>query len=93
MKRNKIYTLAFLFAFMSVHAQTLRVSSHLSNDSINSYYTSNRAPLKRQFAVKLPIGSIQPGGWVKKFLELQRDGLTGNLGEISIWLSKPTMPG
>ena len=38
--------------------------------------------------IKLPIGSIKPGGWILKYLQLQRDGLTGHLGEISAWLDK-----
>jgi hypothetical protein len=38
--------------------------------------------------VKLPVGSIQPKGWILKYLELQQDGLTGTLGEISAWLDK-----
>jgi beta-galactosidase GanA len=54
----------------------------------NSYYISNRAPLLPLNFIKLPVGSVQPGGWVGKFLELQRDGLTGHLGEISAWLDK-----
>ncbi len=37
---------------------------------------------------KLPLGAIQPEGWLRKQLELQRDGLNGHLAEISAWLDK-----
>jgi hypothetical protein len=54
----------------------------------NSYYVSNRAPLVPFNFIQLPVGSIRAGGWVRRYLELQRDGLTGHLGEISAWLDK-----
>ncbi|MCS4163508.1 glycoside hydrolase family 127 protein [Sphingobacterium sp. BIGb0116] len=54
----------------------------------NSQYINNRAPLKQNALLKLPVGSIVPEGWLGKYLELQKDGLTGHLGEISAWLSK-----
>ena len=55
---------------------------------VNQNYAGNKAPLEPLRFIKLPIGSIQPEGWVKKYLFLQRDGLTGHLGEISAWLEK-----
>lgn len=62
--------------------------SKVNNLQSNAFYVNNRVPLQKQYFTKLPVGSIHAGGWLKKALELQRDGLTGNLGEISIWLSK-----
>ncbi len=54
----------------------------------NSFYTSNRKPLLPHHFIKLPVGQVKPSGWTKRMLELQRDGLAGQLGEISAWLNK-----
>ena len=54
---------------------------------VNHVYSS-KAPLRPLPFPALPITSFQPGGWLQKSLELQRSGLTGHLGEISIWLTK-----
>ena len=54
----------------------------------NSFYPGNKAPLQKNHLIKLPLGSISPEGWILKLMELQRDGLCGNLGEISAWLDK-----
>lgn len=54
----------------------------------SSNYTNFRAPLKAAPLLKLPVGKIQPKGWLLRCLELQRDGLNGKLGTISAWLDK-----
>lgn len=54
----------------------------------NSFYVSNRAPLRPSQFIGLPVGSVEPRGWVREFLKRQREGLTGHLGEISAWLQK-----
>lgn len=59
-----------------------------STNALNSFYTSNRKPLQPSNFIRLPVGSIQPEGWIKKYLKLQKDGLNGQLGKISIWLDK-----
>ena len=59
-----------------------------STSIANAHYVGNKTPLEPLSFIKLPVGSIQPKGWILKYLELQRDGLTGRLGEISAWLEK-----
>jgi hypothetical protein len=83
-----LFLIAQQAAAQSATKDSIAVLSRPDTDSANGYYISNRYPLKALNFIKLPIGSIQPEGWVLKYLELQRDGLTGHLGEISAWLDK-----
>ena len=75
-------------AAMAQSATKATVVDRPDNTAKSSNYVNNRAPLLQQSLIKLPVGSIAPAGWVKRYLELQRDGLTGHLGEISAWLEK-----
>ncbi len=57
-------------------------------DAASGAYAGNRAPLRAGPLIKLPVASFRPAGWLGRALELQRDGLTGHLGEISVWLTR-----
>jgi len=52
----------------------------------NAHYVSNRPPLATSPLVKLPIGAVEPKGWLLSQLQLMRDGLTGRLSELSRFL-------
>ncbi len=52
----------------------------------NRHYISNRAPLLVSPLVKLPIGAIEPQGWLLGQLRLMRDGFPGRLKELSRFL-------
>ncbi len=68
-------------------AQRVQVVDGPPAGGVNRVYAT-KAPLRPLPFPALPITSFQPGGWLRKSLELQRSGLTGHLGEISIWLTK-----
>ncbi len=69
------------------HAQISVVDKPDITKRTNNYY-SNREPLLQNAFIKLPVTSIQPMGWLHEYLQRQRSGLTGNLGNISAWLQK-----
>src|SRR6478735_8578667 len=86
-----ILLLSFLFhTGLQAQKQSLKVTvvERPSTAKTNAFYVSNKQPLMPLYFIKLPVGSIKPQGWVLKYLQLQRDGLTGHLGEISAWLEK-----
>ncbi len=86
----KKFLVALLIAgSMGVHGQVkVSVVSKPSTVKANSFYMGNKTPLLPLYFIKLPVGSVQPDGWVKEYLVRQRDGLTGQLGDISAWLEK-----
>lgn len=93
MDKISVYcTLLFVLCTGNIYAQKnsleVTVVTRPSTVAANSFYISNKAPLQPLSLIKFPVGSIKPGGWILKYLELQRDGLTGKLGEISAWLNK-----
>ncbi|GAB3936853.1 beta-L-arabinofuranosidase domain-containing protein [Mucilaginibacter myungsuensis] len=45
-------------------------------------YIGNRAPLRENPYIELPIGAIKPQGWLREMLVRQRNGATGNLDKL-----------
>ena len=66
-------------------AVEIGVVKQVPSQARTSLYTSNREPLLPSPLVKLPIGSIVPRGWLRGQLELEAQGMTGRLMEISPW--------
>ena len=50
--------------------------------------TAYRAPLHGGYLTKLPVGKVQPKGWLREVLVRQSKGLNGQLGTVSAWLDK-----
>ncbi|MCR4412098.1 MAG: glycoside hydrolase family 127 protein [Thermoguttaceae bacterium] len=58
----------------------------LDTSKPNEFYQGNRPPLFPSPLVKLPVGAVKPDGWLRRQLELEADGFSGRLGELSSFL-------
>lgn len=72
----------------AVRADSLTIVARPSTATTNAHYTGNREPLFPASFIALPPGAVRARGWLLEVLHRQRDGLCGNLGEISAWLQK-----
>lgn len=45
-------------------------------------YLNNRAPLRPNPYIELPLGAIRPQGWLNEMLQRQKTGMTGNLDKL-----------
>lgn len=89
----KRFFLSVLFLFVAMVTNSSAIDNvtcvdRPPEDATNTHYLTNRAPLLASPFLKLPLGSIEANGWLGRYLELQRDGLSGKLGDISKWLEK-----
>jgi len=91
MSKNILFSIALiilLFAFVCPANADLSAVKLPSTEVKNDFYVGNRPPLLPSPLIKLPIGAIEPQGWVRRQLELQADGFHGHLTEISNFLKK-----
>lgn len=79
---------ASISRFACVHALDISVIDRPDVSVRNAHYVSNRKPLLPSRWIQLPTGAVRARGWLYTYLQRQRDGLTGQLGEISAWLQK-----
>jgi len=77
----------FLIGDSAVNGE-LAVVKTLPQTGANKHYVSNRPPLQPSPLVKLPVGNIQPKGWLLSQLQLMRAGFTGRLMELSKFLGE-----
>lgn len=66
-------------------AATVNVDDVAPSEGVNDFYNGNRAPLLASPLIKLPIGAVQPHGWLRHQLELEADGFIGHLYELAKW--------
>ena len=89
MFKYPLLSVVLLVSFTSVGcSDNIDVVIKPNTKATNSFYIGNRPPLTPSPFIKLPIDAIKPQGWVRKQLDLEAEGFTGHLLEISRFLKK-----
>ncbi len=89
-----ILFIAILSVFLNIKAGEEAMTNEIAivktppTSTVNKHYISNRSPLLPSPLVKLPIGNIEPKGWLLSQVQLMRNGFTGRLSEISKFLKE-----
>jgi hypothetical protein len=87
--RIALITITVLLSGVTLQAAaTVRVVPVPPTAATNDFYVSNARPLTPSPLIKLPIGAVKADGWLRRQLELQADGFSGRLTEISKFLKK-----
>lgn len=80
--RSIFYSLFVLVLMPLVAGSAAQQSSIRSYSGTGTKVFKNRAPLQSATLTPLPLTSIRPGGWLKRQLRIQADGLSGHLDEV-----------
>lgn len=70
------------FSFLLLSLALTSVAQITKTTSPNTIYVNNRAPLRPNPYVELPLGAIKPQGWLREMLIRQKNGATGNLDKL-----------
>ena len=63
-----LFIILLLFGMCNQEPSSLRVVDVPDVSSVNQYYTSTKAPLNAYPLLQLPVGNVQPKGWLKEQL-------------------------
>jgi hypothetical protein len=88
MIHRRIGTILLVLATLVPRAQAetkVHVVARPDTNAINGFYAGNRVPLALSPLIRLPVGAIVPKGWLRHQLELESQGMTGRLPEVSQW--------
>ena len=76
--RFRLLPFIFLGLAFSAQAQLNRTNSAVPFTG----YVNNRAPLRPNPYIELPLGAIKPQGWLREMLVRQKNGSSGKLDEL-----------
>ena len=82
-----LHTVILMAVTVSAANGSVNVVSSPPAKGSSAFYSLNRAPLLQNPLGKLPIGAIQPKGWLKEQLVLMADGMVGHLDQVSGYLA------